>query len=170
VDTVDSDWIVIGRFGRPHGIKGSISVLSFTEPRENILQYPCWYIKRQDQWHPLKRQHDDITQKHILTQVLGYEEREDVAALTNLEIGVPRSELPRLDVGEYYWHELIGMRVIHCKGDILGDVTEMMATGSNDVLIVQGEQRYLIPYLPNETVLSVDIKKREITIDWDLDF
>ena len=36
-------WIVIGRFGRPHGIKGFVTVHSFTEPRDNILRYTDWH-------------------------------------------------------------------------------------------------------------------------------
>lgn len=170
MNTIDSDWIIVGRFGRPHGIKGYASVISFTEPRENILQYAHWHIKKQNQWHPIKRQSDEVTQKHILTKVQGYVEREEVASLTNMAIAIHRDELPHLDLGEYYWHELIGMHVVHCDGRHLGDVTEIMATGSNDVLIVQGEQRYLIPYLPDETVLNVNRDKREIVVNWDLDF
>ena len=47
-------WVVIGKFGRPHGIKGFINVNSFTEPKENLLQYPSWHCKLGQQWTLVK--------------------------------------------------------------------------------------------------------------------
>ena len=170
MSTVESEWIIVGRFCRPHGIKGSIAVLSFTEPRENILQYNEWHVQKKEQWIPITRISDEITHKHLLTHIKGYPEREDVASLTNLDIAVRREELPDLDPGEHYWHELMGMTVVHQDGTVFGTVTEIMETGSNDVFVVEGEHRYLIPYLPDTVVLQIDLATRQITVNWDVDF
>jgi len=43
-------------------------------------------------------------------------------------------------------------------------------TGSNDVLVVKGDKDYLIPYLKDHVVLSVDIKNQQIIVDWDPEF
>ena len=167
----ETDWVVIGRFGRPHGIKGLITVVSFTEPRENILGYSNWHlIGRNNQWQPLTLLHKEINNKFILTQVEGYSDREQVASLTNREIAVARTQLQSLGPNEYYWHQLIGMDVVNKTGDVLGVVTDIMATGSNDVLVVTGARRRLIPYLPNDVVMNVDDSQRIITVDWDMDF
>ena len=166
----DSDWVVVGRFGRPHGIKGFITVVSFTDPRENIMQYNGWHIHINNQWQPLELQHLEMNNKFILTQVAGYPEREDIARLTNKDIAIKREQLPVLAQGEYYWHELIGMTVQNPEGAILGTVTDIMSTGANDVLVLMGEKRHLIPYLPGRSVINVDNSQRVITVDWDLDF
>lgn len=166
----DSDWIVIGRFGRPHGIKGLISVHSFTEPRDNILNYKAWHTKIRGVWQPLKITHLEATEKSLLAQVEGFNEREQVAALTNAEIGASSDQLPTLQPGEYYWHQLCGMKVVNVQGAILGSVVEMVATGSNDVFVVRGEKRYLIPYLPGQFVLNINEAEQIITVDWDVDF
>lgn len=167
---IDSNWVVVGRFGRVHGIKGLISVVSFTEPRENILNYADWHIKKQGQWQSIKHTDDEVTEKHVLTKIAGYASREDVANLTNLDIAIRKEELPKLNVDEYYWHDLIGMTVVHKNGTVFGRVHEMIATGSNDVFIVQGEQRYLIPYLIDDVVINIDKENRVITVNWDLDY
>lgn len=165
-----ADWLVIGRFGRPHGIKGLITVVSFTEPRENILGYAHWHVGKNTQWEPLNGLQTTVNNKFILAQIEGYHDRDQVALLTNLEIAIKREQLQTLNADEYYWHELVGMQVVNRLGEILGDVTEMLATGSNDVLVVQGERRHLIPYLPGEVLIDINASQRVITVDWDADF
>lgn len=162
--------MVIGRFGRPHGIKGFVTVHSFTEPRENILAYSRWHALIQKQRQPLKLLHIEVQVKSIIARVEGYDERELAAKLTNVDILVPATELPVLPSGEYYWHQLVGMRVINEQGKIFGEVSEVMSTGSNDVLVVQGDKRYLIPYLRDHFILDIDDNQKIITVDWDPDF
>lgn len=166
----NSEWLVIGRFGRPHGIKGFITVVSFTEPRENILNYTHWHIGSNDQWQPLNILQTNVNNKLILVQVEGYAEREHVARLTNVEIAVKREQLQPLKSDEYYWHELVGMNVVTQHNIVLGIVSEIMATGSNDVLVVLGERRHLIPFLPKDVILDINPSQRLITVDWDPDF
>ena len=166
----DSDWVILGRFGRPHGVKGMITVISFAEPRDNLLLYKTWYRCIGNSWEPLSLLQVEAGHKHILARVEGYQEREQVASLTNVEIAVRRDELPVLAPGEFYWHQLLGMKVTDQQGVPYGLVTEIMPTGANDVLVVTGEKRYLIPYLPGVYVLKVDDNQRVITVDWDRDF
>ncbi len=166
----DADWVVVGRFGRAHGIKGFITVHSFTEPRDNILQYKDWHVRIANQWQPLKIVHLESTDKSILAQIEGYHEREQVTRLTNVDIAVRRNQLPPLKPGEYYWHELVGMQVINQQGQPFGTVIEILPTGAHDVLVVEGEKRHLIPYLPGQFVMNVDPSQQIITVDWDLDF
>lgn len=166
----DSDWVVVGRFGRPHGIKGFITIISFTDPRDNILDYTGWHARINHQWQPLKILHHETTNKSILVQVDGYQERNKVGELTNIDLAVKREQLPTLEEGEYYWHQLEGMQVITKQGTVLGIVKEIMPTGANDVLVVVGEKRHLIPYLLDNSIIHIDDNQRIITVDWDVDF
>lgn len=164
------DWVVIGRFGRAHGVKGLITVHSFTEPRDNVLRYTDWHMLRNNQWQPVNLLRVDVTDKQILALVEGYSDRDQVAALTNLDIAVSSEQLPELPSGDYYWHQLIGLQVMNQQGVLFGTVTDMMPTGSNDVMVVEGEKRHLIPYIPGRYVVHVDLEKHVILVDWDADF
>ena len=168
--THQANWIVIGRFGRPHGVKGSVTVNSFTEPRDNILSYTDWHVSLNNTWQPIKLLSAQNYNKTIVAQIEGYPEREDVAELTNAEIAVHQEQLAPLAPGEYYWYQLIGMNVVNQQGQSFGAFTEVLPTGANDVLIVQGEKRHLIPYLPGQFIIDIDDNQRVITVDWDLDF
>ncbi|QMT61326.1 MULTISPECIES: ribosome maturation factor RimM [unclassified Legionella] len=163
-------WIIIARFGRPHGVKGFVTVHSFTEPRDNVLKYANWHAFINNKWQPIKLLHAEVQNKSIIVQVEGYPEREVVAQLTNIEIAVQQEQLAKLEPGEYYWHQLIGMNVINQQGESFGKVIEIIPTGANDVLVVEGTKRLLIPYLPGKFVLDVDSTQQIITVDWDMDF
>ncbi len=165
-----ADWIIVGRFGRPHGIKGLISVISFTEPRDNILSYVPWYVSVGHEWQLVKLVRVEMNNKSILAQIEGYHQPEQVAALTNIEIAVQAEKLPALGPDEYYWHQLIDMQVVDTQGNILGVVKDIMPTGSNDVLVVEGSKRRLIPYIQGQYILNINAEKCLITADWDADF
>lgn len=162
--------IVIGRFGRPHGVKGLISVQSFTDPKDNILSYSNWQVHIDNQWQPLNVLRIEVHNKAILVLIENFENREIAARLTNAEIAVCRDQLPELADGAFYWHELIGMNVINAEGIAFGSVIEVMPTGANDVLIVQGAKRHLIPYVPGRFILEISKENNRITVDWDVDF
>ncbi|KTD75508.1 ribosome maturation factor RimM [Legionella waltersii] len=165
-----TNWVVIGRFGRPHGIKGFVTVHSFTDPKDNIVRYSDWHVYLDKQWKPIKLVTMEARNNSIVVKIEGYPERESVALLTNANIAVQEEQLEELKSGEYYWFQLVGMSVINKQQDSLGKVIEIMPTGSNDVLVVQGEKRYLIPYLPEQFVLNIDSSKQVILVDWDKDF
>lgn len=164
------DWVVVGRFGRTHGIKGFITVHSFTEPRDNLLRYTDWHACIDKEWRPLKTLRTEVYDKHILAQIEGYEGPEQVAVLTNVDIAVSREQLPSLAPGEYYWHELVGMQVVNQQGLVFGKVVDIMPTGANDVLVVEGDKRRLIPYLPGQFIIEINASQRLISVDWDADF
>lgn len=164
------NWIVIGRFGKPHGIKGFISVHSYTDPRENILNYKELYVRLAGQWQQTKLLTVQAHNKSIIAQIAGYPERENVSQLTNSDIGIQREQLASLEAGEYYWHQLIGLDVVNTEGHYFGKVVEIQPTGSNDVLIVQGEKRHLIPYLPQQFIVDINLNDQKIIVDWGLDF
>ena len=164
------DWIIVGRFGRPHGVKGLVTVHSFTDPRDNILSYSDWHAFINSHWQPIKLLSVHVHNKNIVAQIEGFPGREMAAHLTNIEIAIRQEQLAPLESGEYYWHQLIGMKVVNQSGLSLGEVVEVMPTGSNDVLVVNGEKRHLIPYLPGRFIININNDSKIITADWDVDF
>lgn len=163
-------WLVVGKLGRVHGLKGFITIHSFTEPRDNILQYKHWYIKLDNEWQELKIIATEITNKNIYIQISGYSTPELVNNLVNTEVAIKDAYLPLLNDGEYYCHQLIDLEVVNQDGVILGKVIEIMPTGGNDVLVVLGEKKHLIPYLVGYSIIAIDLDQKIIRVDWDKNF
>jgi 16S rRNA processing protein RimM len=65
---------------------------------------------------------------------------------------------------------LIGLSVFSDTGHELGLVREMIATGANDVMLVQGERERLIPFIYGVYVSEVDLAAGRVVVSWDLDF
>ena len=78
--------------------------------------------------------------------------------------------MPALESGEYYWADLMGLEVSTRQGDILGVVEKILETGANDVLVIRGEREHLVPYVPGQYVLSVDLAASVMVVDWDPEF
>ena len=88
-------------------------------------------------------------------------------------MAVPRAELPRPKKDEYYWTDLIGLSVTNTEGVEFGTVKELLETGANDVLVVQGnredQKQRLIPFI-RQVILDVDLKGRAIKVEWGADY
>ena len=108
--------------------------------------------------------------KQIVAQLEGYSDRNQAELLRGLDIAVARSQLPAPQQGEYYWLDLIGLRVFTIGGVDLGIVDSLMETGANDVLVVNGDKQRLIPFVVNEYIRQVDLKQGKIIVDWDPSF
>lgn len=100
----------------------------------------------------------------------GCDNRDQAMALAGLNVAVRRDQLAVLEQGEYYWSDLIGLKVFTRDGVDMGRVKALLETGAHDVLVVAGERERLIPYAPPEIVKRVDLDAARIVVDWDPDF
>jgi 16S rRNA processing protein RimM len=78
--------------------------------------------------------------------------------------------LPKARANEYYWADLVGLRVRTVDGIDFGAVEQMLETGANDVVVVAGERERLIPFLQGQTIINIDLAAGEMLVDWDADF
>ena len=172
--TEDSGMILLGRISGLFGIKGWIKVYSDTEPRDNILNYSPWYLRRQDGWHPYEVIAGRPHGKGIVAQLANCPDRDAAAELINSTIAIRRDQLATTSEDEYYWSDLRDLKVITIQGVELGRVVNLMETGANDVLVVretgeQGRER-LIPFIRQQVIQEVDLEKGQLTVDWDPEF
>lgn len=164
---VNDDFIIVARVGAPHGVKGMVKIHSFTSPKENIIDYHPWYIRRGKTWQTVETEQCEHRGELILAQFAGCSDREKAAAYTNCDIAITRDMLPALANDEYYWCDLEGLTVIDKDGKTLGTSLHMMETGANDVLVVKGEKEFGIPFILNDVILEVDLENKVIRVDWE---
>jgi len=160
--------ILVGKISNPHGIKGWVKVISFTDPIENILSYKQWIISDKETEKTYYLEDSRVQGNKIVIKLENVNDRNDAALLKNLQIQVNRSDLPDLDQNSYYWEDLVDFNVIDIKGNHVGKVDSLFRTGSNDVLVIIDEtkERLLVPFIMEEVIKYVDLAKELISIDW----
>ena len=144
-------------------------MFSYTQPREAILEYDRWYLKRQGEWHAAAISEGKRHGKTVIAHFEGVDDRDDAATLLDCDIAVDREAMPDADDGSYYWADLEGLQVVRRDGTELGRVAYLMETGANDVLVVEGERERLIPFVAKEVILGVDLDEGVISVDWEWD-
>ncbi|WP_028240477.1 ribosome maturation factor RimM [Stutzerimonas azotifigens] len=169
------DLLVLGKIVSVHGIRGEVKVYSFTDPIDNLLDYRHWTLRRGDEVRQVELANGRLQGNVLVAKLAGLDDREVARTYADFEICVPRSELPALEEGEFYWHQLVGLKVVDQTGQLLGKVDHLFETGANDVLVVRpcvgslDERERLLPYT-DQCVLSIDLEAGEMRVDWDADF
>ncbi|MDE1460477.1 ribosome maturation factor RimM [Spartinivicinus poritis] len=176
-----NDLLALGRISSVYGVRGWVKVYSYTDPMDNIFGYSRWLLKQKGQLQEIAVVQGKKHGKGLVAHLEGCDDREVAQQYCGAEVFIRKDQLPSLVEGEYYWHQLEGLRVIAIATDEyqqtdLGRVTRLMATGANDVLVVKGDKQSvdqrerLIPFLPDQVIESICLEAGEIRIDWDPEF
>ena len=158
--------VVVGRFGPPFGIKGWLNVISYTDPVTNLADYRPWFVERNGEWTQLSIDGVKPHRHGFVAQVDGIDDRDVALRYSGKSIGVEDSTLPAAGEDEFYWKDLIGLAVEDQAGTALGEVSGLIETGANDVIVVRsGTGEVLIPFV-RHVVLTVDLDRRRMVVDW----
>jgi 16S rRNA processing protein RimM len=164
------NWVAIGKIAGLFGVKGWVKIFSYTEPRDGILTYSPWYLMVNGERVCLQPDAGKQHGKSVIAHLQSIDDRDAAARLINAEITIRRDQLPRAEEGEYFWIDLIGLKVVTLDGKALGTVSYLFETGANDVLVVAGDRERLIPFLRDSVVRRIDLEKGLIEVDWDPEF
>lgn len=162
--------VIVGEVGGSYGVRGWVKVRSHTDPPGNILHYRPWYLQLHEEPREFRVLEAKPHQGGVIAALEGVGTPEQARELCGARILVDRAQFRPTEPDEFYWVDLIGLSVRNLDGQTLGSVTDLLATGANDVLIVQGERERLIPFVQEHTVRRVDLEAGEILVDWDADF
>lgn len=151
--------VLLGKVVATHGIKGQLRVVLFSGEFSSVAGLDSVILKGSSGGMDTFAVADVARHgKKVLITLKGIDSINQVLNLVGRELYVRRDQLPQLPEGEYYWCDLLGLRVLTDQGEDLGILADIIATGSNDVYVVKsGKREYLIPAL--EDVV------REINLD-----
>ena len=169
------DLIVLGKITSVHGVRGEVKIYSFTDPIDNLLDYRHWTLRRDGEVRQAELVSGRLQGKVLVARLKGLDDREVARTFAGFDICVPRAQLPDLEDGEFYWHQLEGLKVIDMQGQLLGHIDHLLETGSNDVMVVKpcagslDDRERLLPYT-EQCVQQIDLAAGEMRVDWDADF
>ena len=156
-------YLVIGRLRKPHGVMGEILMDVLTEFPERFDPQQTVYIGNEHRKMVVvgRRWHQDS----LLIHLEGVNDCDQAGHFRNTLVYGTTSTSPKLPEGEYYQHELVGLTVLDESGETLGELTEILTTGSNDVYVVHtpagGE--ILLPALKS-VILTIDLSAKRMIV------
>lgn len=162
--------LTLGKISGVFGVKGWVKIYSYTTPIQKIIHYSPLYLKKKQAWQPITVLNGHKQGKGVVAQLEGVSDRDQAFTLIGMPLGIQRQQLSDLSDGDYYWADLEGLNVVTTNGLSLGKIAWLFETGSNDVMVVKGDREYLIPWIQNDIVQSVDLENAQVCVDWDTDF
>jgi 16S rRNA processing protein RimM len=167
---LNARYVTIGKISSAFGIKGWVRIAPFTRTPEDFLEYPDLMYELLGETYPLIVREAKIQKRSILARIQDIEDRNAAESLKNAQILIDEKDLPIPEEGEFYWKDLENLKVVTQQGELLGTVSHLIETGSNDVLVVKGERDRMIPFIYDDFIIQVDLPGQTITVDWDPDF
>jgi len=155
----------MGKVIRPHGLEGVMRVQSFAESHQSFLRARTVFLRAdKGEIHEFKvisvRPHKRI----LLIQLKGLGSFEEAERFRGAEIFVKKDCLRNPDSNEYYWYEVVGLKVYMNSGRYIGTITEIISTGSHDIYVCRdGESEVLIPAI-HDVVKEIDLEKKRMII------
>ena len=172
----------MGRISAPFGIKGWIRVQPFSETASGLTNYSTWWLSSADGWREVEIEQSQAQGTDVVAKLAGCDDRDVAAAFKGQQVAIPREAFPPAQQGEFYWADLMGLRVKNSEGLEFGVVTSMIETGANAVMAVQkiaepvvqqsavgGSDERLIPFIA-DVIKRVDIAAGVIEVEWGADY
>ena len=181
-----ADAVEVGRIADAWGVKGWFKVIPYSAEPEALFSSKRWYLQPPPvaagtaRAAPAEatvllavkeaREHADT----VVASAHEVSDRSAAEALRGARVFVSRASFPTAAADEYYWVDLIGLQVVNREGVEFGRVRELLSTGPQTVLVIDGVDdgksvQRMIPFVA-AYVDAVDLAARRITVDWQPDY
>ena len=155
----------IGRVVKPHGVKGKMKVEYFGDDLHRFFSYRKIFIENETSRLNSYEILEVVPQPpRLILRLKGIEKIEEIEPLIGKKIFIEKEALPELEVGEYYWGDLLEMEVETQEGKRLGKVKKIFPTGVHDVYVVEGKRGEILLPAIEGVIQSIDLKKRVMKV------
>lgn len=163
------DLFTVGKIINTHGIHGEVKVSVETDfPEQRFVVNNKLYLAKEDRLNPIEVEINSV-RKHKGFFLLSFKNLLDINLVEkykNYYLYITQDEQHELSDGQYYYRQIIGLKVIDENEHYLGTIKEIMSPGANDVWIVEkpNKAELLLPVI-DDVIKSVDLDKQEVHIE-----
>jgi 16S rRNA processing protein RimM len=160
---MDGEWMLVGRVAGSFGVHGEVKIEPLTDFPDRFASLDVLYLGEPHHAYRVERVREH--NGRILAKLVGVDTPEAVRDLGQPEIFIPRAEARPLPPGHFYLEDAIGLEVATTEGKHLGTVSDVLATGSNEVFVVDGtDGQVLIPVI-RDAVAELDLVARRVVVE-----
>lgn len=154
----------IAQILKPHGVKGEVKVYPLTDDPARFKKLREAYLESGGQYAPVSVDGSKFVSDAVVLHIEGINTPEEAEKLRGRYICVDRDHAVKLPEGTYFVKDVIGCSVSADDGTELGRVTDVFGTNANDVYVIEGERRLMVPAL-KKLLVSVDVVNKKIVFD-----
>ena len=156
-------FVVIGKFRRPHGIRGEIVMTVLTDFPELIV--PGQKVYAGERYHPYGIHSVRPHGADMLITLEGLPDRTAVEIFRNVMVYMKAEDMPDLPEGDFFLHQIVGMEVITDQDQYLGRIKEILITGANDVYLIETAEgnEILIPAI-DQVILEINQEEGKVLV------
>ncbi len=155
--------VVVGKILGSRGVKGEAKVLPLTYSTRRFDELTEVYVSEGEGYRRLIIDNSRVSGRYVIIKFRELSTPEDVKKLKGKELLIKEEQSPPLPEGVYYHYQIMGLEVFTEQGELIGRVTNIIETGSNDVYVVTGEREVLIPAI-DEVVKEIDLENKRMII------
>ena len=158
-----SDRLAAARIIGPKGLSGAVRLEVLTDRSDRLTPGSALFVEGETA--PRRIREVELGGRVPVVRLEGVDDREQAAALIGRYLEVDAEPLP---AGQYYWHQLIGLRVSDEAGYELGRVVEVFRAGENEVYRVEadGQPELLLPAL-RDVIREIDLEAGTMTVRYE---
>ncbi len=162
------EFLEVGQIVNTHGIKGEVRVMSQTDfPEERFSPGSILFIGTRDG----EKVEIEVRsgRPHKQFQLVAFENHptiEDVERYKGLTLFILKQQVKPLQENSFYYHDILGCTVVSLNNETIGEVSDILETGANDVWEVKGVngKNHYIPFI-RDVVKEVDVANKRVVID-----
>jgi 16S rRNA processing protein RimM len=162
---MEKNLLPIGRVIKTHGVKGKVKVEYFGEDLHRFSHYrEIFIVGEKGRPEPYEMIEAVSRPPGLILRLKGIEKIEEAGPLIGKEIFIEKEALLELEEGEYYWADILGMKVETQEGKGIGRVKEIFPTGAHDVYVVEGKRGEILLPATEEVIQNIDLEKRVMRV------
>lgn len=157
-----SDYLAVARVVGAHGIRGEVRCEIITDFPERLKRTERLYLG--EDHTPIAIERARLDRHGAILKLDGVDSRDDAERLRGRMLYVAEADAVQLPGDSYFWHQIIGLRVRSDAGEDLGQVAEIIPTGSNDVYVVRADGREILLPAIKDVVREIDLAGGIMTV------
>ncbi|MFY0625322.1 MAG: 16S rRNA processing protein RimM [Reichenbachiella sp.] len=158
------DCYQLGYVIKTHGLKGEIQLhLDVDDPFE-YQELESMFVLKNQTLIPFFLERIQINGKKAIAKIEEIDSIEEASDLVASEIYLPESNLPALADGQYYFHQLIGMKVVE-RESVLGTVDQVYEIPPQNLISLIHQQKEVLIPINDDIIKNVDLDKKEILVE-----
>lgn len=158
-------YLQVGIISSPHGVRGEVKVYPTTDDVSRFKKLGSVIAETKGGSVTMNIRGVKFFKNMVILKLEGIDDMDTAEKYRNCPLMVARRDAVKLEPGEYFLCDLIGLQVFCDDGNFLGTLTEIIRTGANDVYAVKTKngKEVLIPNI-KDCIIEVSLENNTMTV------